>query len=82
MDLNYLSSMIKTNDFLRLYVSTNGIVLAGFEFSDSLLKLRNPLMNLKYVLKKMYANYKLEKAVSAIFTKIKQSLRCHYFILL
>ena len=56
--------MLNTNDFLRLYVATNGTVLAGVEFSDSLIKIRNPLMNIRYTLKKMYANYKLERAVS------------------
>ena len=61
--MNYLSAMLNTNDFLRLYVATNGTVLAGVEFSDSLIKIRNPLMNIRYTLKKMYANYKLERAV-------------------
>lgn len=63
LDLNYLSTMLNTNDFLRLYVSTNGTILAGVEFSDSLIKIRNPLMNIKYCMKKIYANYKLEKSV-------------------
>jgi len=56
--------MLNTNDFLRLYVATNGTVLAGVEFSDSLIKIRNPLMNIRYTLKKMYANYKLERAAN------------------
>lgn len=37
-DLNYLSCIFSTNDFLRLYVATNGTVMAGMEFSDSLVK--------------------------------------------
>jgi hypothetical protein len=65
--MNYLSSMLNTNDFLRLYVATNGIVLAGVEFSDSLIKIRNPLMNIKFCLKRIYANYKLERAVRKLF---------------
>lgn len=59
--------MLNTNDFLRLYVATNGTILAGVEFSDDLIKIRNPLMNIRYCLKKIYANYKLEKSVNFIF---------------
>ena len=55
--------MLNTNDFLRLYVATNGTILAGVEFSDDLIKIRNPLMNISYCMKKIYANYKLEKSV-------------------
>ena len=51
-DLNYLSTMFSTNDFLRLYVATNGTVTAGHEFSDSLIKVRN-----YYKIYKRYTNY-------------------------
>lgn len=63
-DLNYLSSMFSTNDFLRLYVATSGTVLAGIEFSDSLVKLRNPLMNPGYALRRIISNYKLTRSVN------------------
>ena len=63
-DMNYLTNMFSTNDYLRLYVATSGTVLAGMEFSDDLVKLRNPLTNPRYALKKMYANYKLSKSVN------------------
>ncbi len=38
MDLNYLTSMLNTNDFLRLKVATEGACIAGIEFGDSLIK--------------------------------------------
>lgn len=63
-DLNYLSVMFNTNDYLRLYVATSGTILAGMEFGDDLVKLRNPFTNPGYTLKKMLANYKLSKAVN------------------
>lgn len=62
-DLNFLSVMFSTNDYLRLYVATSGTILAGMEFGDDLVKLRNPFTNPGYALKKMLANYKLSRAV-------------------
>lgn len=63
-DLNYLSNMFTSNDYLRLYVATSGTVLAGTEFSDQLVKLKNPFLNPGYALKKMYGNYQLSRSVN------------------
>ena len=63
-DLNYLSVMFNTNDYLRLYVATSGTILAGMEFGDDLVKLRNPFTNPGYAMKKILANYKLTRAVN------------------
>lgn len=61
-DLNSISTVLNNNDLLRLYASTNGIVLAGVEFGDSVRKLRNPFMNPGYFLRQTVAHYRLNKA--------------------
>ena len=62
-DLNYLSVMFNTNDYLRLYVATSGTILAGMEFGDDLVKLRNPFTNPGYAMKKILANKILKQCI-------------------
>jgi acyl-CoA dehydrogenase family protein 9 len=61
-DINYISAMLNTNDLLRLYTATNGMVLAGVEYGDSVRKMRNPFTNPTYFIRQVIANHRLVKA--------------------
>jgi len=63
-DLNNLKLMLNTNDFLKMYVATNGIILAGVELQESVRKLRNPLQNFSFLLKQLMVNHRLAKSIS------------------
>ncbi|CAF0875016.1 unnamed protein product [Brachionus calyciflorus] len=63
-DVNYLINALNTNDVLRLYVSTNGLVLAGVEFGEELTKVRNPLKYPGFILKQIFINHKLVRSAT------------------
>jgi acyl-CoA dehydrogenase family protein 9 len=63
-DLDYLKLMLNTNDFLKMYVATNGIILAGIELNESVRKLRNPLYNFSFILKQIMVNHRLAKSIN------------------
>ncbi|RNA29460.1 Acyl- dehydrogenase family member mitochondrial [Brachionus plicatilis] len=58
-DVSYLVNALNTNDLLRLYVGTNGLVLSGAEFGDELSKVRNPLKYPGFLLRQILINHKL-----------------------
>jgi acyl-CoA dehydrogenase family protein 9 len=58
LDINQLNNLLNTNDMLRLYVSTNGLVLAGVEYGDSVRMMRNPLMHFGYFVKQIVISHR------------------------
>lgn len=57
--INLLANMLTNNEVLRLQVATSGVLQAGIEFGDQVVKHRNPLMYPKFIFKQFLINRKL-----------------------
>lgn len=64
LDMNYLINVLNTNEILKIYVATNGVIMAGMEFSDEVGKLRNPFNYPAFLLRQLLVNHRLVKSSS------------------
>lgn len=53
---------MNSNDMLRLYVATNGLILAGAEFGEELTKVRNPFKYPGFVARQILINHRLVRS--------------------
>lgn len=58
-DTSFLVNCFNSNDLLKMYVATNGLVLSGTEFGEELIKVKNPLKYPGFVIKQIFTNHKL-----------------------
>lgn len=58
-DVSYLLNAFNSNDLLRMFVATNGLVLSGAEFGEELIRVKNPLKYPGFVLKQIFTNHRL-----------------------
>lgn len=71
--INLLMNMLTSNEVLRLQVATSCILQAGIEFSDQVVKHRNPLMYPSFIFKQFLINRRLVRKPNFFYSLIMLS---------
>lgn len=78
---NLLANMLTNNEVLRLQVATSGVLQAGIEFGDQVVKHRNPLMYPGFIFKQFLINRKLVSIHSALRLLCVYILKIKIFVI-